>query len=78
MGSNMPKLSSDCDVNVERQNAYRRGYTHGMAAAITGMAHLLPAEAKDRINDWFVKELTAWRDSQDPSQLFPPGFPRTD
>jgi hypothetical protein len=70
----MPSLS-EFKTDPEREAAYRRGYSHGLSAAIAGLAHRLPVKDRKEIDDWFRVRLVKWAFDASQSQLKPPDFP---
>ena len=71
----MPSME-DHKINPEREEAYRRGYAHGIAATISGVAECLSADQRRRLEVWFANELTPWMTGYAPNK--PPLFPGLD
>jgi|BarGraIncu00222A_1022003.scaffolds.fasta_scaffold32140_3 hypothetical protein len=71
----MPKLSEHV-TDQEREFAYRRGYLHGVHAAISGLVHLLPNDDKVKVEVWLANQLTPWEQDQSLGQFQAPDFPR--
>ena len=70
---------SEFQMDQERESAYRRGYTHGIHAAISGLVSKLSDEERGRVDSWVDEALTQWCRSVDVgTEVPPPDFPRLD
>jgi hypothetical protein len=70
----MPSLA-DHQSNPEWA-AYRRGYAHGVEAAISGLVHLLSADDRAKVETWYANVLSPWSQDQKQNQSLAPDFPR--
>ena len=73
----MPNLS-EYQPNPEHEERYRRGYAHGIRAALDGLAPLLSEPIKQKLDVWFANELSLWARDKSQSELFAPDFPKLD
>lgn len=63
------------ETDPEREQVYKRGYAHGVAASISAIIYKLNDIEKQKIDLWFRNELTPWM--QDATLLVrPPEFPK--
>jgi hypothetical protein len=70
---------SELQMERERESAYRRGYAHGVHAAIFAVIDNLSEVERGRVESWVANILTPWSQSVDMSaEIPPPNFPRLD
>ena len=70
----MPK-PSEHETDAVRQMDYRRGSRDGVAAVISAIVDKLSYAEKEKLNDWFIKELSPW--SQGTVKSLPRDPPRS-
>ena len=63
-------------IGAEVEDTYRRGYAQGVVDVISGIVHLLTDDQKQRVEDWYLRQLTPWRGQQGFTSSPPPGFPK--
>ena len=59
----MPK-ASDLKFDEDRETGYRRGYTHGVEAALSAVSHLIPEADQQGLTKW-RERLRDWRMTKD-------------
>ena len=68
----MPTLSS-MEFNADQENAYRRGYTHGVEAVLLAVKGILTDEQKFLLRTWSTGPLLDWS-SKSAWGLFPASY----
>jgi hypothetical protein len=71
----MPTLENRL-TDPDREEAYRRGYLHGVAAAMSGLSHLLSEKDRQKVDVWFANTLSQWGTDRSLSQFLAPDFPK--
>ena len=62
------------DTDAEREQTYKRGFTHGVAKAISAIAPKLTPDERTKLDAWFKDEVVPWEQDAEPS-LSSPEFP---
>jgi hypothetical protein len=71
----MPSLS-DYPFDPDREEAFRRGYAHGVSALISGLIDLVSEQDRQKIDHWYGMELLPWQARARNGFEVAPEFPR--
>ena len=66
-------MSADAEyeTDAEREQTFKRGYTHGVAKAISAFVHKLDKDEVARIDAWMKDVLVPWEQDAAPSKSAP-------
>jgi hypothetical protein len=67
--------TNDHHDDHDRECAYRKGYAHGVAAAIAAVRTHLPERIRDQAEHWLSNDVEAWA-CLEMRATRPPEFPR--
>ena len=62
------------ETDSEREQTYKRGYAHGVAASISALASHLTKSKRKEIDDWYRDALVPWMENAD-TMVRAPEFP---
>ena len=62
------------ETDAEREQTYKRGYTHGVIRTVAALANVLGNNDKQRIEAWVRDVLMPWEQNAAPS-VHAPTFP---
>ena len=64
----------ETETDSEREQTYKRGYAHGVAASISAFVDKLSKADNDKIDDWYRKVLVPWMEDAE-ARVRAPDFP---
>ncbi len=66
-------MSADTEqeTDAEREQTYKRGYTHGVGKTLSAFTHKLEKDEIARIEAWVKNVLTPWEQDAAPSKSAP-------
>jgi hypothetical protein len=73
----MPTLDK-YEIDPDNQVYFRRGYTHGVRAALDSLGRFLPEDNRLKLDVWFANELSIWGRDRRQSEFQAPEFPGLD
>ena len=67
-------MSAEPETDAEREQAYKRGYAHGVAASISAFSNIMSRDESEKLDVWYKKVLVPWMVDSGP-RLRAPDFP---
>ena len=67
-------MSAEPETEAEREQAYKRGYAHGVAGSISAFFDMMSKEENDKLDVWYKNFLVPWMEDAS-SGIRAPAFP---